>query len=72
MRWLVALAAVSSGAEVIAQDDLYRYKAGEQTRWISPENTTGAKGAGARENRGAKGHAFDTIPVGAAHVLADI
>ena len=72
MRWLVALAAVSSGAEVIAQDDLYRYKAGEQTRWISPENPTGAKGAGARENRGAKGHAFDTIPVGAAHVLADI
>jgi hypothetical protein len=72
VRWLVALAAVSSGAEVIAQDDLYRYKAGEQTRWISPENTTGAKGAGARENRGAKGHAFDTIPVGAAHVLADI
>jgi hypothetical protein len=40
--------------------------------WVSPENPTGAKGAGARENRGAKGHAFETIPVGHSHVLADI
>ncbi len=29
---------------------------GEQTHWVSPENSTGAKGAGARENKGAKGH----------------
>ena len=61
-------------AAAIAQDssDLYRYRAAEQTRWVSPENPTGAKGAGARENKGAKGHAFDTIPVGRSHVLADI
>ena len=52
--------------------DLYRYRAGEETRWVSPENPTGAKGAGAAENRGAKGHAFETIPIGRSHVLADI
>jgi hypothetical protein len=52
--------------------DLYRMPAGEQSRWVSPENPTGAKGAGARENRGAKGHAFETIPVGASHELANI
>ncbi|PAX06698.1 glycoside hydrolase family 172 protein [Sphingomonas lenta] len=45
---------------------------GERTRWISPENPTGAKGQGARENRGGKGHAFETIPVGGSHTLADI
>jgi hypothetical protein len=55
-----------------AGDDLYRYRDGEEARWVSPENPTGAKGAGGIENRGAKGHAFETIPVGAAHVLADI
>jgi hypothetical protein len=63
---LLAMAAAGGGEEI------YRYRAGEQTRWVSPENPTGAKGAGARENKGAKGHAFETIPVGGAHVLADI
>ncbi len=53
---VAGLLIVPSGA--IAQDssDLYRYRAGEQTHWVSPENSTGAKGAGARENKGAKGH----------------
>ena len=50
---------------------LYEYQRSD-TRWISPENATGAKGAGGRENKGAKGHAFETIPVGKSHVLADI
>jgi hypothetical protein len=50
---------------------LYEYQRSE-TRWVSPENPTGAKGAGGRENRGGKGHAFETIPVGKSHVLADI
>jgi hypothetical protein len=60
-------------APALAQDDsLFRYRDAEQSRWISPENPTGAKGEGAKENRGAKGHAFETIPVGQSHVLADI
>ena len=42
---------------------IYQYQA-QQPRWISPENRTSAPGAGALENRGAKGHAFDSIPAG--------
>jgi hypothetical protein len=64
-----------AGGPAAAQDDggeLWRFRAGEETRWVSPENKTGAKGAGGQENRGAKGHAFDTIPIGASHVLANI
>jgi len=61
-------------APALAQEgsELFRYQAGQETRWVSPENPTGAKGAGARENKGAKGHAFETIPVGGSHTLADI
>jgi hypothetical protein len=71
---LLAFVAAIFAAPAIAQEgsDLYRYQAGQETRWASPENPTAAKGAGARENRGAKGHAFETIPVGRSHVLADI
>jgi hypothetical protein len=66
---LLAVAAPAGAQEV---SDLHRYQPREQTRWVSPENPTGAKGAGARENAGAKGHAFETIPVGKSHVVADI
>jgi hypothetical protein len=71
-RRLAALAALLLAAPAAAQDNLHLYRGGEQTRWISPENPTGAKGEGGRENRGAKGHAFDTIPIGGSHVLAAI
>jgi hypothetical protein len=70
---LIALATLVSPA--FAQSDpapLYQYRAGERPHWISPENPTGAPGAGGSENRGGKGHAFETIPVGASHELADI
>lgn len=40
---------------------LYTMPSGVQTRWTSGENPTGEKGAGAQENQGAKGHAFDAI-----------
>jgi hypothetical protein len=51
---------------------LYQYQPDARPHWISPENPTGAPGAGGRENRGGKGHAFETIPIGASHVLANI
>ena len=72
-RWLAVSASVLA-APAAAQElgDLYRYQSAEQTRWVSPENPTGAKGAGGIENKGAKGHAFETIPIGASHVLADV
>jgi len=73
----VAFAAFAAAAgEAAAQPDsnspLYQYQPQQQTRWASPENPTAGRGMGGRENRGAKGHAFETIPVGASHVLADI
>jgi hypothetical protein len=67
------MASMCVAAPAFAQDDrLFRYRDAAQSRWVSPENPTGAKGEGAKENRGAKGHAFETIPVGRSHVLADI
>lgn len=35
-----------------------------KTRWISPENPTGAAGAGGHSNRGAKGRAFIDVKPG--------
>lgn len=75
MRYLLGLCAAALTTVPVSSQvssDLSRYRSGEQTRWISPENPAGARGAGASENRGAKGHAFDTIPVGGTHTLANI
>jgi hypothetical protein len=73
---LLFCSALAFAAPAAAQDapemPLYRFQSGAEPRWASPENPTGAKGAGARENRGGKGHAFDTIPVGKSLVLADV
>jgi len=63
---------LAAAAAAPAGDDLYRYKANEQTRWASPENRSAAKGAGGRENRGAKGHAWDRMQPGEAYVLSDV
>ncbi|MDP9413771.1 MAG: DUF2961 domain-containing protein [Pseudomonadota bacterium] len=79
MKWLpllglLACTSIAFGSASAAEpmDQLYRYQSEGSPRWVSPENPTGAKGAGGRENRGAKGHPFETIPVGRSHVLADI
>ena len=71
MRRLLALAALLA-APSAAQEIYDAPPSNEQTRWISPENPSGARGVGGRENRGAKGHAFETISVGGALTLADI
>jgi Protein of unknown function (DUF2961) len=74
-RWLVLLGGLALPAAAQAQADsapLYQYQEGQRPHWISPENPSGAPGIGGRENRGGKGHAFETIPIGATHVLADI
>jgi hypothetical protein len=49
-------------ADVI--NGLYFVPEGVQSRMTSSENPTGAKGQGAKTNKGAKGHAFDSIPAG--------
>jgi hypothetical protein len=45
---------------------------GVETRWITFENPTGARGAGGKTNQGAKGAAFRTIKAGETVVLADL
>lgn len=70
---LCGLAAVATAPAAAQEGEaIYRFPADQQTRWASPENPTAAPGAGARENRGGKGHAFETIPVGQSLTLADI
>ena len=69
---MVAIAALTLASASSAGDDLFRYKEGEQTRWASPENRAAAKGAGGRENKGAKGHAWDRMQPGEGYVLADV
>lgn len=40
---------------------IYTMPSGMQSRWASSENPEGKEGAAAKENQGAKGHAFDEI-----------
>lgn len=53
-------------------DNLFVYNDNNEPRWSSPENKNGEKGAGGKENNGAKGHAFDSIPAGASLELLNI
>ena len=54
-----------------AAQELYQFQP-ISPRWISPENPTGASGAGGAENAGAKGHPYETLRAGTSLVLADI
>ena len=73
MRRLFAILCLLVAAPGWAQDDmLYRFVPGQEPAWASPENPTAARAAGGIENKGAKGHAFDTIPAGGTLMLARI
>jgi len=52
--------------------DPFEYTDNLEPRWSSPENSNGAKGAGGKENNGAKGHPYDSIAAGAAKELLNI
>ncbi len=51
--------------------NLFEKPHGVQTRWISFENMGVERGRAGRENRGAKGHAFDTLAPGETKTLLD-
>ncbi|MBN1881713.1 MAG: DUF2961 domain-containing protein [Deltaproteobacteria bacterium] len=51
---------------------LYSLPKGVETRWASPENWNGVKGAGGKENGGRKGSAFFYLPAGEEKVLAQV
>ncbi len=51
---------------------LYEKAPGVQSRWSSFENPTAERASAARENQGAKGHAFDRIAAGETKTLLDV
>ncbi|HEY0655227.1 MAG TPA: DUF2961 domain-containing protein [Chryseosolibacter sp.] len=70
MKSLLFLVLAASVASVNAQE-LFEIPSGRQTRWTSFENPSGAKGAGGKENKGGKGHAFDMVEPGGSRVMVD-
>ena len=54
------------------KDQLFRKPKKAVTRWSSFENLNGVKGQGGKENKGAKGHPYDTIKAGRTKTLLDI
>lgn len=59
------------GLSLQAQE-LYEKPEGEEPRWFSFENITGAKGAGGQENIGAKGHPMDWVRAGETVTLMEM
>lgn len=53
-------------------NNIYTFDPNADTRWSSGENLNGAKGAGGKENNGAKGHPTDNIDAGTTRTLLDI
>lgn len=50
----------------------YRFNGKVETRWSSFENLNGIKGAGGKENNGAKGHAYHSLSAGEEITLLDV
>ncbi|WCE02567.1 glycoside hydrolase family 172 protein [Pseudoxanthomonas sp. JBR18] len=69
-RWLLS-ALLACAGPACAQDALYTWQ-DNTPGWASPENPQAAQGAGGVENRGAKGHPYQSIPAGGTQVLADV
>jgi hypothetical protein len=57
---------------VAAEPALYELAPGVETRWISFENPTGARGVGGQANQGAKGAAFEPVAAGETKTLLDL
>jgi hypothetical protein len=55
-----------------ADNKLFVYTDNMEPRWSSPENKNGEKGAGGKENFGAKGHPYDSIPPGSSLELLNV
>jgi hypothetical protein len=51
---------------------LFEKPRGVQTRWFSYENQEAGRGRAGLENRGTKGHAFDSVAAGATATLVDV
>ena len=62
----------STPSKINRSDLFYAYNDNTETRWSSGENLNGIKGAGGKENNGAKGHPTDNIDAGTTKTLLDI
>ncbi|MFB3830147.1 MAG: glycoside hydrolase family 172 protein [Bryobacteraceae bacterium] len=67
MWLLMALAAAAAGAQ-----ELYQVPDGLETRWFSPENPQGEKGAAGQVNAGRKGRPRIPVKAGEQVVLAEV
>lgn len=70
MKPVLSLFMIVCSTSVFAQE-LFEIPIGKQTRWSSFENPAAAKGAGGKENNGAKGHAFDMVEPGGSRIMLD-
>lgn len=69
----VHLLAGPAPAQTVLDRALYKAPPpGVKTRWVSPENPSGARGEGGRTNKGAKGAAFVVVAPGERAVLLDV
>lgn len=55
----------------LTAQEIFEIPSDKQTRWSSFENPSAAKGAGGKENNGAKGHAFDMVEPGGSRIMLD-
>ena len=69
---MVLLALPWCEATSAQRGELFRKADGTVTRWSSFENLNGVKGRGGMENKGAKGHPYDSIKAGETKTLLDI
>lgn len=58
--------------ESTSRGRLFEFNDNMDTRWSSPENPNGTKGAGGKTNSGAKGHPYDSIGAGESLTLLNI
>jgi hypothetical protein len=75
MQQLIRVCAVVIGmgaAAPAAAQALHELPEGIETRWASPENPTGARGAGGSANAGRKGAAFFALEAGKQRTLAEV
>ncbi|MBN1290489.1 MAG: DUF2961 domain-containing protein [Candidatus Latescibacteria bacterium] len=81
IAWILSIAVFAFAGCIENNDDddtssdrtaLYTKQPNKQSRWASFENPTAEKGKAGLENKGAKGHAFDSIKPGETKVLLDV
>lgn len=68
-QWHLANRQKDNLASASPASDLSTMRTDAETRWASFENPQAAKGAGAIENKGFKGHPFDSLDIGESKIL---